>query len=166
MKYLAPSSICVWGFVLVACWMSWLIEENTNIKWRPAQNNISHKIYMVCTLYFCVFVWYKPISAKIFRLTSLALGMMTSSNRNLFRATGPLWGEFTSPRSPVNSPHKGQWRGALMFSFICVWINGWVNNLEAGNLRRYRVHYDTHKACMPWLRLHTVKCLIQGAPNS
>ena len=27
-------------------------------------------------------------------------------------------------RSPVNSPHKGQWRGALMFSLICVWING------------------------------------------
>ena len=26
-------------------------------------------------------------------------------------------------RSPVNSPHKGQWRGALMFSLICVWIN-------------------------------------------
>ena len=23
-------------------------------------------------------------------------------------------------RSPVNSPHKGQWRGALMFSLICV----------------------------------------------
>ena len=22
-------------------------------------------------------------------------------------------------RSPVNSPHKGQWRGALMFSLIC-----------------------------------------------
>ena len=27
-------------------------------------------------------------------------------------------------RSPVNSPHKGQWRGALMFSLICAWING------------------------------------------
>ena len=26
-------------------------------------------------------------------------------------------------RSPVNSPHKGQWRGALMFSSICAWIN-------------------------------------------
>ena len=25
-------------------------------------------------------------------------------------------------RSPVNSPHKGQWRGALMFSLICAWI--------------------------------------------
>ena len=45
-------------------------------------------------------------------------------------------------RSPVNSPHKGQWRGALMFSLICVWINGWVNNREAGDLRRYRTHYD------------------------
>ena len=46
------------------------------------------------------------------------------------------------PRSPVNSPHKGQWRGALMFSLICTWINGWVNNGEAGDLRRFRVHYD------------------------
>ena len=45
-------------------------------------------------------------------------------------------------RSPVNSPHKGQWRGALMFSLICVWINDWVNNGEAGDLRRYRIHYD------------------------
>ena len=45
-------------------------------------------------------------------------------------------------RSPVNSPHKGQWRGALMFSLICVWINGWVNNREAGVLRRYRAYYD------------------------
>ena len=45
-------------------------------------------------------------------------------------------------RSPVNSPHKGQWRGALMFSLICVWINDWVINREAGDLRRYRAHYD------------------------
>ena len=45
-------------------------------------------------------------------------------------------------RSPVNSTHKGQWRGALMFSLICVWINDWVNNGEAGDLRRYRIHYD------------------------
>ena len=45
-------------------------------------------------------------------------------------------------RSPVNSPHKGQWRGALMFSLICGLINDWVNNREAGDLRRYRAHYD------------------------
>ena len=45
-------------------------------------------------------------------------------------------------RSPVNSPHKGQWGWALIFSLICVWINGWVNNREAGDLIRYRAHYD------------------------
>ena len=39
-------------------------------------------------------------------------------------------------RSPVNYPHKGQWRGALIFSLVCVWINGWVNNREAGDFRR------------------------------
>ena len=45
-------------------------------------------------------------------------------------------------RSPVISPHKGQWRGALMFSLICVWINDWVKNREAGDLRHHRAHCD------------------------
>ena len=45
-------------------------------------------------------------------------------------------------RPPVNSPHKGQWRGALIFSLICVRINGWVNNRGAGDLRHHRAHYD------------------------
>ena len=45
-------------------------------------------------------------------------------------------------RSPVNFPHKGQWRGALMFSLIYAWINEWVNNREAGDLRRQHGHYD------------------------
>ena len=44
--------------------------------------------------------------------------------------------------SPVNSPHKGQWRGALIYSLVYPWINGWVNNHEAGDLRRYSGHYD------------------------
>ena len=65
-------------------------------------------------------------------------------------------------RSTVNSPHKGQWRGALIFSFICVWINGWVNYREAGDLRLYRVHCDVIVMDMPienplyeWLRNST-----------
>ena len=45
-------------------------------------------------------------------------------------------------RSPVNSPHKGQWRGALMFSLICAWMKCWVNNREAGDLRHHCTHYD------------------------
>ena len=44
--------------------------------------------------------------------------------------------------SPVNSPHKGQWRRALMFSLIWVRINGWVNNRETSDLRHYSAHYD------------------------
>ena len=36
-----------------------------------------------------------------------------------------VWG---THRWPVNSSHKGQWRGALMFSLICAWIKGWVKN--------------------------------------
>ena len=49
--------------------------------------------------------------------------MMTSSNGTIFRVTG-------------------QWRWAVMFSLICFWKNGWINNREAGNLRRYRANYD------------------------
>ena len=45
-------------------------------------------------------------------------------------------------RSPLNSPHRSQWRGALMFSLICAQINGWVNNCEAGDLRRHPTHCD------------------------
>ena len=43
-------------------------------------------------------------------------------------------------RSPANYPHKGQWRRALMFLLIYAWITGWVNNREAGDLRRHPVH--------------------------
>ena len=45
----------------------------------------------------------------------------------------PVTGEFL---------HKGQWRGALRFSLICVSINCCVNNRQAGDLRRHRAHYD------------------------
>ena len=45
-------------------------------------------------------------------------------------------------QSPVDSPHKGQRQGALLFSLICAWTNGWANNRDAGDLRRRRVHHD------------------------
>ena len=58
-----------------------------------------------------------------------------------------VWG---THQSPVNSLHKGQWRGALMFSLSCAWTNGWVNNLGAGDLRRHRTHYDVIVMCCEW----------------
>ena len=57
--------------------------------------------------------------------------------------------------SPVNSPHKGQWRGALIFSFISAWINGWIINREAGDLRRHRSHYD----------VIVMNCVASGVPD-
>ena len=44
-----------------------------------------------------------------------------------------------------------KWRGALMFSLICAWINDWVNNREAGDLRRHCAHYDV--IAMSWFFL-------------
>ena len=67
-------------------------------------------------------------------------GMMTPWKENTFRVTGHLCGEFHW--SPVNFHCKGQWRGALMFSLICTWINGRANNRETGDLRCHRAHYD------------------------
>ena len=79
------------------------------------------------TLYAAMIPWWRNQMETFSALLAICAG------------NSPVPGEF--PASPVNSPHKGQWRGALMFSLICVWINGWVNNRDAGDLRRYRAHY-------------------------
>ena len=53
-------------------------------------------------------------------------------------------------RWPVNSPHKGKWRGALIFPLICAWTYSWANNGDAGDLRRHRAHYDV--TLMVWIQ--------------
>ena len=68
---------------------------------------------------------------------SHSMTMMTSSNGNIFRVTGHVCGEFTGPR--WISRTKASDAELVMFILICVWINGWVNDREAGDLRR---HYD------------------------
>ena len=65
--------------------------------------------------------------------------MMMSSYGNIFRLTGLLYGGI--PQSPLNSLHKVHCCRALMFSLICAWINGWVNNPEAGELSRSLWHH-------------------------
>ena len=59
-----------------------------------------------------------------------------------WRARGVCQSYLNKIRSPVDSPHKGQLHGALMFSLICVCSNGWSNNRDAGHLRHHRAHYD------------------------
>ena len=60
-------------------------------------------------------------------------------------------------RSPVNSPHKGRWCEALMFSLICAWINVRVNNREAGDSRRHNAYYDVTvmKSILPGSGINT-----------
>ena len=50
-------------------------------------------------------------------------------------------------RSPVDSPHKGQWCRASMFSLICAWTSSWANNLDTGDLWRHHTHYDVTSDC-------------------
>ena len=49
-----------------------------------------------------------------------------------------------NPSASGGFPSQSQWRGALMFSLICTWTNGWANNRVTGDLRRHRAHYDVH----------------------
>ena len=51
----------------------------------------------------------------------------------LCAGNSPVTGEFPAQRPVTRS---------FDFSLICAWINGWVNNHEAGDLRRHLSHYD------------------------
>ena len=79
---------------------------------------------------------------------------LTSSNGNMFHITGSLCREFTSHRwIPLTKSRDT----ALMFSLICVWINSWVNNREAGDLRCHHAHHNV--IVIPCYLLLQVSCL-------
>ena len=82
--------------------------------------------------------FYDCFDCRVHRQAKYLKDMMTSSMETFSALLAICVGIHLSP---VNSPHKGQWRGALVFSSICVWINGWVNIREAGDLKRHRAHY-------------------------
>ena len=70
----------------------------------------------------------------------LSIFMMTSSNGNIFRVTGPLCGEFTCHGwIPLTKPSDAE---LWCFLWSVPWMNGWVKNREAGDIRRHRAHYD------------------------
>ena len=92
-----------------------------------------------------IYRMYYPSATKIFHIYTLGTAKNDTKPKNVS-------GEFKcyvhddlikwKHYWPVNSPHKGQWRGALMFSLICNRPNDWVNSREAGDLGRHRAHYD------------------------
>ena len=112
-----------------------------------------HGFVVICfvVITFTVFgdlIWHDYPSSPGFRVIVLALGQSYDCAHDdvMKWIRFPRYWPFVRGIhwSPLNSPHKGQhtWRGALMFSLICAWTNGWVNNGDAGDLRRHRAHYD------------------------
>ena len=97
---------------------AWYIEPHYN-------RNTSHRAYIIVS-------WPNPIQWLTIPRSHHQMETF-SALLALCAGNSPVYGEF---------PHKGQWRGALMFSLICAWINRLVNNHEAGDLRRHRAHYN------------------------
>ena len=119
------------------------IHFNANFKWPCVIINYGHREYKLCL---------KPILWHYsgYQYVTKHLARNLSNYFNWQHDDVIKWKHFPRywpfvrgiHRFPGTSPHKGQWRGTLMFSVICVWINGWVNNREAGDWRRYCAHYD------------------------
>ena len=57
-----------------------------------------------------------------------------------FRVPCHLCREFAGHRWIPRTKASDAW--LWLFFFICAWMNGWVNNREAVDLRRHRTHYD------------------------
>ena len=105
-----------------------------------ARNMIAyHPLFPIKCARFCIWlIWFDNIiipswSCVLFKI------MMTSSIGNIFRVTGHLCGEFTGLRW---TPRTKASDAELWCFFIFAWMNAWVNNREAGDLRRHRAHYD------------------------
>ena len=67
--------------------------------------------------------------------------------------------------SPVNYCHKGQWGGAVMFSPICPWTNGWANNQFEMSLHSLWCHcnamvYSTLQQCTTFTHTHSCQMLV------
>ena len=97
---------------------------------------ILFRVYMLTTLMLKPVSWWRHQMKTFATLLALCAG--------------------NSP-SPVNSPHKSQWRRALMFALICAWTKGSINNQDTGDLRHHHIHYDITVMCfgttnsIPWL---------------
>ena len=127
-------------------------------------NDEYHQSGTVFCLHMYIFVTYVAPSHIICDLVQLQMEHDDVIEWKHFPRYWPFVREIH--RSPVNSPHKGQWRGAFMFPLICVGINSWLNNREAGDLRRYCAHYDASvMKCAEAMVDNVVCCLYITSPQ-
>ena len=89
-------------------------------------------------------------------VNDIARSMMTSSNGNIFHVTGPLCREFTGHRwIPLTKANDAE---LWCFLWSVPWINSWVNNREAGDLRRHRANYEV--IVMSWWKNISTEILL------
>ena len=126
----------------VHCFLQQFVSPNTNINFPYQNQNTQNTNSRHGNVFY--------IAYTLFDRKVILFDFATNTHRQLWNITSDAWWRhqmetFSALLAPCagNSPgHKGQWRGALMFSLICAWTNAWVNNREAGDLRRHRSHYD------------------------
>ena len=137
-------------------------EHDDAIKWKPLQwrnnerdvilNHQPHECFLNCL--------FSSRSKKTSKLRVTGLWTRNSPVTGEFPAQRASNGENVSiwghhgdfPRywifvrrihlSPMKSPHRGQWHRVLIWSLICAWTNGRVNNQYACDLRRNSAQYD------------------------
>ena len=140
---------CVDAEISVGSFLTW--TEHLHIMIVSSIMRVLKTVFYICILdTFSFILWtisYFEAISSLLKITRILHRIDKSSHhhddvikwKHFPRYWLFVWGIH---RPPVNSPHKGQWRGALMFSLICARINGWVNNRKGGGLRRHRAHYD------------------------
>ena len=144
-------------------WYCMSLKERLNDSgYNSRHQSIAYRVvpnlwtWLALSCAFLVF-WCQPTWPISFRVTSLALWQSCDrqwSNlswwRHQMKTVAALWPFVRGVhRSPVNSPHKGQWRGALMFA------NNLANNRDASDLRHQHTHYDVSVMWVTWInKLH------------
>ena len=95
---------------------------------------------------FVRFLWkiYREISRVHFIFTGIRFGKIPYPAPCLFFGTEAWWRHQMETFSALLAffAHKGQWRGALIFSLIYAWTSSWAYNGDTGDLRRHCAHYD------------------------
>ena len=128
----------------IFCWQGNCSAANNLSYWLAVFSSWQCENYIGKTLQFLadrLSSWHiNNLAGYNERACGIEMYMMTSSNGNIFRVTGPLCGEFTGhrwiPRTKASDVEP------LCFLWSAPWISSWVHNCEAGDLRRQRPHYD------------------------
>ena len=152
----------------------WLAVSSMTTSWYTWRRWEMRKNYS-----FLVFKSGKPVMkyTEMGSWDGLRDDLMTSMARSVINLVSPLvWHEAGLPHDDVIKwkyfPRNWPFVRGIQFpaqrpvtrsfgvSLICVWINDWVNNREAGDLRRHRVHYDVivmMRIVLAWLERHKRK---------